>query len=79
MVKRGVRPVTVAITGNFDLLNQFMFRGLRQNERPETGEGSKFGYLSIAGIVVPLGGTAKYFNGDTSNQFIGSVGLGFSY
>ena len=69
-------------------------------EHPVTGEDSKFGYLSIAGIVtVPLGGTtkfgawnvhfggefqqlgdtAKYFNGDKSNQFIGSVGLGFSY
>jgi hypothetical protein len=69
-------------------------------EHPQTGVDSKFGYLSIAGIVtVPLGGTtefgawnvhfggefqqlgetAKYFNGGESNQFIGSVGLGFSY
>jgi len=26
-----------------------------------------------------LGDTATYFNGDTNNQFIGSVGLRFSY
>ena len=69
-------------------------------ENPVTGEDSKFGFFSIAGIVtVPLGGTTsfgawnihggveyqalgdttKFFNGDESNQVIGSFGIGFSY
>ena len=34
----------------------------------------------IAGIVtVPFGGTTKSFNGGEGSQFIGSVGVGFSY
>jgi hypothetical protein len=106
-------PGAMTITGNVAFLNQYMFRGIRQNSTgmaiwpsfdlgiaPESGKDEKFGYFSIADIVtVPLGGTTKsgswnvhagaefqklgettkFFNGGESNQFIGSVGLGFSY
>lgn len=64
-------------------------------EHPVTGEDSKFGFFSIAGIVtVPmgehwnvhggaeyqkLGKTTKFFFDDKSNRGIASIGVGFSY
>jgi hypothetical protein len=45
------------------------------------GGTTKFGAWNVhfGGEFQQLGETAKYFNGGESNQFIGSVGLGFSY
>jgi len=45
------------------------------------GGTTKFGGWNIhfGGEFQKLGETTKFFNGDESNQFIGSVGFGFSY
>jgi uncharacterized protein (TIGR02001 family) len=45
------------------------------------GGTTKFGGWNIhfGGEYQKLGETTKFFNGDESNQFIGSVGFGFSY
>jgi hypothetical protein len=64
-------------------------------ENPLTGEDSKFGFFSVAGLVtVPvgpkwnvhggvevqaLGDTTKVFNGNDSSRVIGSIGVGFAY
>jgi len=53
-------PGRMTLTGSFDTVSTYMFRGIRQNSEL-AGVDHTFGFFSIAGIVtVPLGGTTGF-------------------
>jgi len=72
-------PGALSLSGGIDFLNQYMFRGIRQNS---TGFATwPWADLGVAAYseFQRLGDTTKSFNGGDSSQVIGSIGIGFSY
>jgi len=72
-------PGNLTLTGSFDLVSTYMFRGLRQHST-----GIALWPVADLGISVysgdgGLGDTTKSFNGGDGSRVIGSIGLGFSY
>jgi hypothetical protein len=66
------------LTGNDEKFGYFSIAGI---VTVPLGGTTKYGSWNIhfGGEFQKLGETTKFFNGDESNQFIGSVGFGFSY